>query len=62
MPLLLVAYLCVMAYIGRKEFYDGNYLYYFGIIGITLVCIFLLHIFMKRKERYRDERFRNNDK
>ncbi len=62
LPLLLVAYLGVMAYIGRKEFYDGNYLYYFGIIGITLVCIFLLRIFLKRKERYRRERLNSDDK
>lgn len=62
LPLLLVAYLGVMAYIGRKEFCDGNYLYYFGIIGITLVCIFLLRIFLKRKERYRRERLNSDDK
>ena len=42
-PLLLLAYLGVMSYIGRGEFLAGNYLYYFGIIGITLLCIILLH-------------------
>lgn len=55
-PLLLLAYLAVMAYIGRGEFQRGNYLYYFGIIGATLVCIVLLHFVMKRRERLRRER------
>ena len=58
-PLLLVVYLAVMSYIGRGEFYSGNYVYYFGIIGVTLLCIFLLHIFMKKRDRVREER-RNN--
>lgn len=55
-PLVLLAYLGVMAYIGRGEFLAGNYLYYFGIIGLTLVTIALLHIFLKRRERLRRER------
>lgn len=55
-PLLLLVYLAVMAYIGRGEFQRGNYLYYFGIIGATLVCIVLLHFVMKRRERLRRER------
>ena len=42
-PLLLLIYLAVMSYIGRGEFYAGNYLYYFGIIGATLV-LSLIHI------------------
>ena len=55
-PLLLLIYLAVMSYIGRGEFYAGNYLYYFGIIGATLVCIVLLHFFMKKRDRLRKER------
>lgn len=50
-PLLLLAYLGVMAYIGRGELDKGNYLYYFGIIAITLIIILLLHIFLKRRQR-----------
>lgn len=50
-PSLLFVYLCVMAYIGRREFFSGNYLFYFGVIGVTLVCIVLLHFVLKRKER-----------
>lgn len=52
-PLLLLVYLAVMSYIGRGEFFAGNYLYYFGIIGITLVAIVLLHFTLKRRERNR---------
>ncbi|WP_295732381.1 hypothetical protein [uncultured Muribaculum sp.] len=48
LPLLLLIYLAVMCYIGRAEFYAGNYLFYFGIIAATLICILLLHIFLKR--------------
>ena len=38
-PLLLLIYLGVMAYIGRGELAQGRYLYYFGIIALTLVGI-----------------------
>lgn len=55
-PLILLIYLGVMAYIGRGEFYAGNYLYYFGIIGLTLFTIILLHFFLKKRERLRRER------
>lgn len=52
-PLILLAYLGVMAYIGRGELLAGNYLYYFGIIGATLVCILALHLVLKRREKMR---------
>lgn len=55
-PLLLLVYLGVMSYIGRQEFFDGHYLYYFGIIGTTLLCIILLHLFMKKRDRLRRQR------
>ncbi len=55
-PIMLLIYLGVMAYIGRGEFQAGNYIYYFGIIGVTLLCIFLLHIFLRKRERLRNER------
>lgn len=66
-PLLLLVYLGVMSYIGRAEFYAGHYFYYFGIIGATMLCIVLLHFFMKkrdalRKEREKDMRSRNLQK
>lgn len=56
LPLIFLAYLAVMSYVGREEFYQGHYLYYFGIIGATLVVIVLLHFTLKRRERLRRER------
>lgn len=50
---ILVAYLAVMAYIGRGELAVGRYLYYFGIIAVTLACITLLNIVMRRRENAR---------
>ena len=50
-PLLLLIYLAVMAYIGRFELMAGNYIYYFGLIFLTLICIVSLHLFLKRRER-----------
>lgn len=50
-PTLLLIYLAVMAYIGRGELAAGNYLYYFGIITITLTAIFLLHVVLKKREK-----------
>ena len=55
-PLILLVYLAVMAYIGRGEFFAGHYLYYFSIIGATLIVVFLLHLSLKRRERQRQER------
>ena len=49
LPILLLIYLAVMAYIGRGEFFAGNYLYYFGIIGATLLCIVLLRILLIKR-------------
>ncbi len=55
-PLLLLVYLAVMSYIGRGEFQQGHYLYYFGIILGSLTAIILLHFTLKRRERLRRER------
>ena len=52
----MLVYLAVMSYIGRGEFFAGHYLYYFGIIGNSLVIIVLLHFSLKRRERLRRER------
>lgn len=48
-----MAYLAVMAYIGRGELSEGNYLYYFGIISITATCIVCLRLHLLRRERQR---------
>lgn len=50
LPVLLLAYLAAMSYIGRGELAAGNYLYYFGIIVITLVIIIALHFVLKKRE------------
>lgn len=55
-PLALLAYLGVMSYVGLPIFKEGRYLYYFGILGVSLVVIILLHFSLKRKERLRKER------
>ncbi len=51
LPAILLVYLAVMAVIGLPELRAGNYLYYFSIIGITLIVIGLLHVFLKKRER-----------
>lgn len=55
LPLILLAYLGVMSYIGYQGYRAGRMsaTYYFGIIAITLVVITLLHIFLKKREKYR---------
>ncbi len=57
-PLVLLAYLAVMSYIGYGEYAAGRMtpLYYFGVIGSTLLIIILLHFFIKKRERLRRER------
>ena len=52
-PLILLVYLALMSYIGFPEYRQGHYLYYFGVIGLTLVIIALLHLFLKKRERQR---------
>ena len=57
-PLILLVYLAVMATIGWDEYAAGrsSALYYFGVIGVTLSVIVLLHFNLKRRERLRRER------
>lgn len=57
-PLILAIYLAVMAYIGYPEYAAGrtSALYYFGIIGITIIILILLHFNLKKRERLRRER------
>ena len=57
-PLILLVYLAVMATIGWDEYAAGrsSALYYFGVIGVTLAVIVLLHFNLKRRERLRSER------
>ena len=52
LPIVLLVYLAAMSYIGRGELAAGNYLYYFGIISITLIIIIALHFVLKRRENH----------
>lgn len=56
LPLLLLVYLFVMAYIGRGQVAAGKYLQYFGVMGVSLLVIVLLHFVLKRKERLKNIR------
>lgn len=58
LPIVLLVYLAVMSYIGYPDYVSGKStpLYYFGIIGVTLLVIILLHFSLKRRERLRNER------
>ncbi len=58
-PALLLVYLGVMSYIGYPEFEQGNYFYYFGVIGVTLLLIAVLHLFLKKRERIHRQRQEN---
>ena len=71
LPLLLLVYLFVMAYIGRGQVAAGKYLQYFGVMGVSLLVIVLLHFVLKRKEKLKNirenesvlpEKNRKNDK
>ena len=55
-PLLLLVYLMVMAYVGRGQVAAGKY---FGVMGVSLLVIVLLHFTLKRKERLK--KLREND-
>ncbi|MCC8112587.1 MAG: hypothetical protein LIP03_01085 [Bacteroidales bacterium] len=58
LPLVLLAYLGVMSYIGYPGYKSGvnSPTYYFGVIGITLLIITLLHFTLRKRERMRRER------
>lgn len=55
-PLALLAYLIGMSYIGRSHFYAGEYVFYFGVIGVTLFIIVLLHFMLKKREKLQQKR------
>ena len=58
-PVILLIYLGVMSYIGRGELFAGHYLFYFGVIGITLVVIYLLHLTLKKREKMHEQSRKN---
>ena len=40
----------------RERLVDGDYLHYYGVIGVGLVIIVALHFVLKKKEYYRQKR------
>lgn len=56
LPLCLLVYLAVVAWIGRGRLEQGEYLYYFGVIGGSLLLIGLLWLVLRKRERLRRER------
>ena len=62
-PIALLVYLAVMATIGWRNWQAGQLTtrYYFGMVAITLLCIILLHFSLRRRERLRDLRDREDD-
>ncbi|MBR5844347.1 MAG: hypothetical protein IKY75_07185 [Bacteroidaceae bacterium] len=57
-PALLLVYLAVMAYMGRDKLIAGNYLEYFGILVVTLLCIVILFFTLRKQEQVRERRRR----
>ncbi len=55
-PIIMLAYLAAMAWIGRDRLNQGEYLYYFGIIGVGLVIILLLYLSLRKKEQLQQRR------
>ena len=55
-PIILLAYLAAMAWVGRDRLERGEYLYYFGIIGIGLIIIVLLYFSLRKKEQLQQRR------
>ena len=55
-PIIMLAYLAAMAWIGRDRLDRGEYTYYFGIIGVGLVIIVLLYLSLRKKEQLQQRR------
>ena len=55
-PLIMLVYLTVLAYLGRERLAKGEYLYYFGIIGVSLLIIVLLYFSLRKKEQLQQRR------
>lgn len=55
LPLALLVYLAVMAYMGYPHLQAGEYTFYFGVIGASLVIIALLYIILRKRDKIRQE-------
>ena len=60
-PVVLLLYLAVMAYMGRYTLLAGNYLEYFGILVVTLLCIVVLFFTLRKQEEVRERRRREQE-
>ncbi|MBR1881441.1 MAG: hypothetical protein IJ808_00250 [Muribaculaceae bacterium] len=49
LPLALLVYLAVIAYMSRSRVNDGDGLFYFGVIIFSLIVIGLLHWALRKK-------------
>lgn len=60
-PVLLLIYLAVMSIMGLRGLRTGqmSLAAYIATIAITLGIIYLLHVFLKKRERLRDERLKD---
>lgn len=56
LPLALLVYLGVMAYLGYPHLQAGETLFYFGVIGASLVIIALLYVILRKRDKIRAER------
>ena len=56
LPLALLIYLAVMAYVGYPHLQAGEYSFYFGVIGGSLVIIAVLYILLRKRDKIRQER------
>lgn len=61
LPVILLAYLTVMAVFGLKGVKTGetSMLTYILTIVVTLALIIVLHFFLKKREKLRDERLKD---
>lgn len=61
LPLILLVYLGIMAWIGLKGVESGetSLATYLVTIAVTLALIVVLHFFLKKREKYREQRERD---
>ena len=64
LPSILGVYLLVMAIIGYPQSASGEEspLFYFGVLGASILVIVLLHFNLRRQERLRRERMDDIEK
>lgn len=56
LPLVLLAYLAVMAWVGRGNLTNGNSTQYFITLGVSLAVVAALHFALRRKEKLQRQR------